>query len=31
MPLFTVLGLGGYMVAFCNSIWIIFGIWRSGK
>ena len=31
MPLFTVLGLGGYLVAFCNSVWIIFGIWRSGK
>ena len=31
MPLFTVLGLGGYVVAFCNSVWIIFGIWRSGK
>ncbi len=31
IPLFTVLGLGGYLVAFCNSVWIIFGIWRSGK
>ena len=28
---FTLLGLGGYLLAFCNSVWIIFGIWRSGK
>ena len=31
MPLYTMLGLGGYVIAFCNSVWIIFGIWRSGK
>ena len=24
-------GLAGYVVAFFNSVWIIFGIWRSGK
>jgi ubiquinone biosynthesis protein len=29
--LYTMLGLGGYLLAFCNSLWIIFGIWRSGK
>ncbi|HYH43256.1 MAG TPA: AarF/UbiB family protein, partial [Burkholderiales bacterium] len=29
--LYTMLGLGGYVLAFCNSLWIIFGIWRSGK
>ena len=31
MPLYTMLGLGGYLIAFCNSVWIVFGIWRSGK
>jgi ubiquinone biosynthesis protein len=31
LPLYTMLGLGGYLIAFCNSIWIMFGIWRSGK
>jgi ubiquinone biosynthesis protein len=31
MPLYTMLGLGGYLVAFCNSVWIVFGIWRAGK
>jgi len=31
VPLFTLLGLGGYLLAFCNSVWILFGIWRSGK
>lgn len=29
--LFTLLGLIGYLIAFVNSLWIIFGIWRSGK
>ena len=31
MPVLTMLGLAGYVVAFFNSVWIIFGIWRSGK
>jgi ubiquinone biosynthesis protein len=31
MPLLTVLGLFGYLLAFFNSIWIIIGIWRQGK
>ena len=31
VPLLTVLGLVGYVVAFFNSLWIIFGIRRSGK
>jgi len=31
MPLYTMLGLGGYLLAFCNSVWIIFGIWRAKK
>ena len=31
VPVLTMLGLAGYVVAFFNSLWIIFGIWRSGK
>ena len=31
LPLYTMLGLGGYLIAFCNSVWIMFGIWRAGK
>ena len=31
IPVLTMLGLAGYVVAFFNSLWIIFGIWRSGK
>ena len=31
VPVLPVLGLVGYVVAFFNSLWIIFGIWRSGK
>lgn len=31
MQLFTLLGLLGYVIAFLNSVWIIFGIWRSGR
>jgi ubiquinone biosynthesis protein len=27
----TALGFVGYVVAFLNSVWIIYGIWRSGK
>jgi len=29
IPVFTVLGLSGYLMAFLNSIWIIVSIWRS--
>ena len=31
IPVLTMLGLTGYVVAFFNSLWIIFGIWRSSK
>ncbi len=31
LPVFTALGLFGYVLAFINSAWIILGIWRSGK
>jgi ubiquinone biosynthesis protein len=31
IPLLTAFGVVGYVVAFVNSVWIIFGIWRSGK
>jgi ubiquinone biosynthesis protein len=31
VPVLLALGLCGYLMAFCNSIWIIYGIWRSNK
>ena len=31
MPVLTILGFLGYAVAFFNSVWVIIGIWRSGK
>jgi ubiquinone biosynthesis protein len=31
IPLLTAFGVVGYVVAFMNSLWIIFGMWRSGK
>ncbi len=31
MPMLRILGLVGYVLAFLNSLWIIVGIWRSGK
>ena len=31
MPLLTVLGLLGYLVAFVNSVWIILSIWRANR
>ncbi|MGH8536051.1 MAG: ubiquinone biosynthesis protein UbiB, partial [Gammaproteobacteria bacterium] len=31
MPLLTVLGLLGYVIAFCNSVWIIVSIWRADR
>ena len=31
MPVLTLLGFAGYLVAFINSCWVIIGIWRSGK
>jgi len=31
MPVFTLLGFLGYALAFVNSVWVIIGIWRSGK
>jgi ubiquinone biosynthesis protein len=29
IPLLTTIGLAGYTVAFVNSLWIIYGMWRS--
>ena len=29
--LFRILGLFGYLLAFINSVWIIYGMWRAGK
>ena len=31
VPLYTMLGLCGYLLAFCNSVWIVYGIWRAKK
>lgn len=31
VPVLTVFGLAGFVLAFFNSLWIIYGIWRSGK
>jgi ubiquinone biosynthesis protein len=31
VPALLVLGLLGYLLAFMNSVWIIYGIWRSGR
>ena len=31
VPVLPVIGLAGYVVAFLNSLWIIYGIWRSGR
>jgi ubiquinone biosynthesis protein len=31
ISLLTYCGLVGYLVAFVNSLWIIFSIWRSGR
>ena len=31
VPIFKLLGLLGYLLAFVNSVWIVVSIWRSGK
>jgi len=31
IPVLTLLGLFGYLIAFFNSLWIIFAIWRSDR
>jgi ubiquinone biosynthesis protein len=31
IPVLAVIGFAGYTVAFVNSAWIIFGIWRESK
>ena len=31
MPLLTMLGLLGYVIAFFNSLWIIISIWRANR
>jgi ubiquinone biosynthesis protein len=31
MPLLALLGSLGYVIAFVNSLWIIYSIWRSGR
>jgi ubiquinone biosynthesis protein len=29
IPLFTLLGALGYLLAFVNSVWVVLSIWRS--
>ena len=29
LPIFTVLGSFGYLLAFVNSVWVVLSIWRS--
>ncbi|HEX6154794.1 MAG TPA: AarF/UbiB family protein [Burkholderiales bacterium] len=31
VPVLPALGLFGYLLAFLNSLWIVYGIWRSGR
>jgi ubiquinone biosynthesis protein len=31
VPVLPALGLFGYLLAFFNSLWIVYGIWRSGR
>jgi ubiquinone biosynthesis protein len=31
IPVLPVLGLLGYVAAFLNSLWILYGIWRAGR
>jgi ubiquinone biosynthesis protein len=31
IPVLTTLGFLGYLIAFVNSLWILYGMWRSGK
>jgi ubiquinone biosynthesis protein len=31
IPVLPALGLFGYLLAFVNSLWIAYGIWRSGR
>jgi ubiquinone biosynthesis protein len=31
MPILTIFGFGGYLMAFVNSCWVILSIWRSGR
>ena len=31
IPVLPAVGLFGYVLAFLNSVWIVYGIWRSGR
>ena len=31
VPVLPALGLLGYLLAVLNSLWIVYGIWRSGR
>jgi ubiquinone biosynthesis protein len=30
-PLLVMIGFGGYAIAFVNSVWVLYGIWRQSK
>jgi len=31
IPVFTILGSLGYLLAFANSVWVLLSIWRSSR
>lgn len=31
IPILAVIGFAGYLLAFVNSVWVIYGIWRSTR
>jgi ubiquinone biosynthesis protein len=31
IPVLPIVGMAGYILAFFNSVWIAYGIWRSGR
>ena len=31
IPVLTLIGLLGYLIAFLNSLWIVYGMWRAGR
>jgi ubiquinone biosynthesis protein len=31
VPVLGAIGFAGYLLAFLNSVWVIYGIWRARK
>jgi ubiquinone biosynthesis protein len=31
VPILGAIGFAGYVLAFVNSVWVIYGIWRSSR